>query len=93
MSDPLAAVMILGRRSSEYLTPEQIAERLKVATKSVHEMFRSGMLPGFKLGRLWRIAEADFERWVQAQKKMPSREPADTVEAPRTVTATIRRRA
>jgi DNA-directed RNA polymerase specialized sigma24 family protein len=40
MNEPHVGVMLIGRRSSEYLTLEQIAERLKVPVRTVHEWCR-----------------------------------------------------
>lgn len=42
----------------DFLTPEQVSDRLQVSVRQVHEWCRRGKLPGaFKLpgGRLWRI--------------------------------------
>ncbi len=49
------------------LTPEQVAEHLVVAERTVYEWLRSGRLRGIKLGRLWRIREADLEAFLQEE--------------------------
>ena len=40
-----------------FLTPEDVASKLKVKPTTVYEWLKSGMLPGIKLGRIWRISE------------------------------------
>jgi excisionase family DNA binding protein len=46
------------------LTPEQAANQLGIAPRTLREWLRSGKLPGVKLGRLWRIREADLEAFI-----------------------------
>ncbi len=53
------------------LTPEQVAEHLVVAERTVYEWLRSGRLRGIKLGRLWRIREADLEAFLQGEDEEP----------------------
>lgn len=40
----------------EYLTPEEVAIKLKVAKETVYRMARSGRIPAFKFGKSWRIS-------------------------------------
>ncbi len=47
--------------ADEYLTPEEVAVRLKVAERTVYGWLRSGRLHGVKLGRLWRVREGDLD--------------------------------
>ena len=44
----------------ELLTPEEAARYLRVNPQTVYRLLRSGALPGFKVGRQWRIREADL---------------------------------
>jgi len=53
---------------SEYLTPEQVADRFQVTPKTVREWLRSGKLVGIKIGRGWRIKESDVARMVEAER-------------------------
>ena len=49
------------------LTPEQAAERLAVAPKTIRDWLRTGKLKGRKLGgnKLWRIREADLDSFIR----------------------------
>lgn len=52
-----------------YLTPDDIAKRLKVKRARVLEWARDHRLHGVKLGKVWRFTEADLEAFLQAQQK------------------------
>jgi len=51
------------------LTPVEAAERLSVSRKSILDWLRSGKLKGVKVGKLWRIREADLEAFLKEPKK------------------------
>ena len=48
------------------LTPDEVAERLKLSSFTVANMLRAGTLPGFKLGTLWRVRAADLDAFIVA---------------------------
>lgn len=50
----------------EYLTPEEVAERLKVSVETVWRWCREGF--GSKFGRTYRITPADIEAWGNREK-------------------------
>ena len=43
------------------LTPEEVADRLRVTVPTVYVWLRAGRLAGIKIGRLWRIRPAAVE--------------------------------
>ncbi len=40
---------------SNYYTPEEAAERLRVSSRTMYTLLRSGEIPAKKVGRAWRI--------------------------------------
>lgn len=54
--------------SSEYLTPEQVAEKLQISKYTVGDWLRSGKLPGFKIGNLWRVEREDLEEFIEQHR-------------------------
>jgi len=44
------------------VTPERLAEAWGVGTQTVRRWMREGGLPGFKLGRSWRVRLSDVHR-------------------------------
>lgn len=50
------------------LTPEQVAEHLGIAVKTVKDYLREGVLPGVKIGkRIWRIRPEDLQAFIEAR--------------------------
>ncbi len=47
-----------------YLTPEEVAEQLRVTRRTVYEWLRRGKLRGLRAGRWWRIRPADVEAFM-----------------------------
>jgi excisionase family DNA binding protein len=46
-------------------TPEEVAERLSVSTKTIKDWLRTGKLKGVKVGRLWRVRESELEAFLK----------------------------
>jgi excisionase family DNA binding protein len=49
----------------QYLTPEQVAERLSIEKTTVYSWLKQEKLSGVKLGKLWRIAESDVSDFIR----------------------------
>ena len=58
----------------ELLTTEQAAAILQLRPKTIKDWLRAGKLTGCKMGRLWRVREADLEAFIQAPRS-PSQHP------------------
>ena len=58
----------------DLLTAEQAAAILQLSPKTIKDWLRAGKLPGCKIGRVWRIKEADLEAFVQASRILRGRE-------------------
>jgi excisionase family DNA binding protein len=53
---------------SEYLTPEEIAVKLKVHEDTIRRWLRTGELRGIKIGkRQWRVRKDDLEAYLAGQ--------------------------
>lgn len=49
--------------SDKFLTPEQYAEKFNITSRMARELAREGLVPAFKVGRLWRLEDKKpFER-------------------------------
>ncbi len=51
----------MSRAADDYLTPEEVAEILKVSVATVRRKLRSGELPATKFGRSWRIRRSTLD--------------------------------
>ena len=55
--------------NNQYLTVEDVAELMKVSTKTVYYWCSTGYLPSVKFGRLVRINKNDFNARIHELKK------------------------
>ena len=60
-----------------YQTVQELADRLEVAEATVRQWIKSGELCAIDIGKGWRIADADLERFLKARETAP-RKPNDT---------------
>lgn len=54
------------------LTPEETAERLRISQTTVNKLCRTGALPSFRVGGLWRVREDDLEALIAGIEKLPA---------------------
>jgi excisionase family DNA binding protein len=52
---------VASSTQDEILNAEEVARYLKIPVKAVYEHARSGVLPGFKLGKHWRFFAQDIK--------------------------------
>lgn len=51
----------------ELLTVEEVATYLRVAPNTVYRWCRSGKLPGIKIGKEWRIAQPELDKFITSR--------------------------
>ena len=57
--------------TSKLLTPEEVAEQLKVEITTIRTWLRNGTLKGVKLGgRFWRIKEETLEEFINQSEEI-----------------------
>jgi excisionase family DNA binding protein len=44
----------------DILTPNQVADLLKLHLKTIYKMVEGGILPGMRIGRSWRFSRQDI---------------------------------
>lgn len=50
------------------LTPDEVAERLRVDRRTVTDWLAAGTLPGFRIGeKLWRVDADALEDWLRSR--------------------------
>jgi len=55
--------------SEKLLTPEEVAERLRIHHLTVMNYLRAGKIKGHKIGRLWRVKEGDLDAFIEAGQR------------------------
>lgn len=48
-----------------YYTPQEIAEKLKIDTRTLYRWIREGRLKAVKIGHFWRISESELRRILE----------------------------
>jgi len=48
-----------------FMTPDEVASLLRVSPDAVRRLLRRGDLPAIRVGRAWRVDEAELQRWVR----------------------------
>jgi excisionase family DNA binding protein len=64
---------------SSFLTVEEVLHSLKVTSRTVYRLIRTGELPAVRVGRQWRIRRVDLDTWLNRQRSSASETPVLTV--------------
>jgi excisionase family DNA binding protein len=48
-----------------FMTPEEVADLLKVSIYTVRRWINQQEIPAYKVGRGWRIGNGEFKRWLE----------------------------
>ena len=58
----------------ETLSTKQLSKKLGISDWKAKELMRSKRFPSFRIGKLWKVMEADLEKWVSEQKSYTYKE-------------------
>jgi len=56
-----------------FLTPDEVAQQLRVRPDVIRRLLRRRELPAVRVGRVWRVDEAEFQRWLARHRVQPPR--------------------
>lgn len=59
----------------EMLTPEEVAQKLKISRRTVYLWLRQKRLKGIKIGDLWRIPKMEFENFIKTSIEEGKKQP------------------
>ncbi|MGH9150367.1 MAG: helix-turn-helix domain-containing protein [Acidimicrobiales bacterium] len=51
---------------ADFLTVAEVAKRLRVSTMTVYRLINAGDLPAARIGRSYRLAADDVDRYLEA---------------------------
>lgn len=57
--------------SGPFVTPAEAAARLRLHKRTVYRLLEQGVIPGVKIGKLWRIAEQDLTVEALSPRRSP----------------------
>jgi putative molybdopterin biosynthesis protein len=52
----------------EFYTAEELADKLRVNVMTIYRYIKAGKLEAYKIGKEFRIAEKDYEKFIRASK-------------------------
>jgi excisionase family DNA binding protein len=58
--------------NAQLLTAGEVADLLRVSTMTVYRLIRGGELPAVRVGRSYRVRQADLDTYLQTQLVDPS---------------------
>jgi excisionase family DNA binding protein len=61
---------------TDVLDTDQACEYLKLAKVTLYKHVRSGTIPAFKMGRIWRFQKSALEKWMAERIKDDTNERA-----------------
>lgn len=54
---------------SEILNIQEACQFLRIAKPTLYKYIRSGEIPAFKMGRVWRFHKASLDDWIRHRMK------------------------
>ena len=68
----LQKFILKGRKNmlndyTDYLTPYEISEEFGLSLTTIYNLLRSKKIPGFKIGRSWRIPRDAMEDYIYGE--------------------------
>lgn len=57
----------MEEKTKKIWTPEEIAEDLNISAETVRRWLRDNDLRGLRLGRQWRIEDADYQEFKESR--------------------------
>lgn len=59
--------MATSSARARFLTPAEVAELLRVSSMTVYRLIKSGELRAARIGKSYRISEADVDAYLEAR--------------------------
>ena len=57
-----------NQNDETFLTVDEVAGQLRVSTQTVRRWIKHGELPGYRVGRRFRIRRADLVEWIERHR-------------------------
>lgn len=59
------------KEKAQLLTVKEVADYLRMGLLTTYKLVNEGKLPGFKVGRQWRVKKGDLQHYIETQKLAP----------------------
>lgn len=67
-------------RDIDFLTSAEVAEKLKLNQQVVVRKLQTGEIPGYKIGKDWRVAENQLMEWLESHSNRSKPNPRAKIE-------------
>lgn len=57
-----------SKENSKIMTVSEVAEYLRISEVTTYKLVQSGSIPGFKIGRSWRVKLDDLLEYIDKKK-------------------------
>ena len=57
---------------------KEVATYLRLKNQTVYVWVQAGILPAFRLGRLWRFRRADLDKWLESNRYRSAEDEGET---------------
>jgi len=54
----------------EILTLQELAAYIKIAEKTLYGYAQKGIIPGIKIGSVWRFRKSDIDAWLEERRRL-----------------------
>ena len=51
-----------------FLTMDEVLGYLRVTSRTIYRLIRTGDLPAVRIGRQWRFRQSDLDAWLNRQR-------------------------
>lgn len=62
----MAAPALETDTAAPLLTVPEVAQRLHISISQTYSLLQQGTIPGFRIGKAWRIDRGIFAAWLEA---------------------------
>ena len=63
--------------TKRFHTPQEVADLLRVSPAAIQRLLRRGDLPAVRVGKVWRVDDAELQRWLRRHRWPPGRRAND----------------
>ena len=63
--------------NEDIMDVKEASEYLKIKQPTLYKYVNEGIVPGFKVGNLWRFTKTALDRWIEEKMQVPQKDKED----------------
>ena len=60
-------MLMRSKATEEWLTPDEVAERLKLNRATIYRLIKGGTVPAVRIDRALRVSSVELDQWLRAE--------------------------